>query len=242
MSRQAFRFVAGLIFSTTLCCTAQAHQIWLEPTKDGAQLCFGEFRMNLREDSPGLLDRLAAPSAQLQTIDGLSPVEMSKAVESYVIAKGPGKGASLIAQDPTYPVRESRDEVGVNGRMAWIPAARYIPDFSERAPTLNLDIVPTGTPGVFKVFLGKDPIPKAKVEVIAQSGWSRELRTDNTGVLKVTMPWRGKYLLLTHFNDQTPGERAGKPYDFVTYTTTLFFDQKDGIEALPPPAVAKPSM
>jgi len=242
MSRKPFCLAAALIFSATLSFTVQAHQVWIEPTKDGAQLCFGEFRMNLREDSPGLLDRLATPVAQLQTADGVSPVEMTKGVESYVIAKAPANGASLIAQDPTYPVRESRDEVGVNGRMAWIPAARYIPDFSERAPMLNLDIVPTGTPGVFKVFLGKEPFPKAKVEVVAQSGWSRELRTDNTGVLKVSMPWRGRYLLLAHFNDQTPGERAGKPYDFVTYTTTLFFEQKDGIDAVPPPPAAKPSM
>ena len=239
-----FRLALGLAAClAALSSRVQAHQVWIEPTAQGAaQLCFGEFRMNLREDSPGLFDRLPPPAVLLETKDGVTPVTATKGVESYVLAARPTKGTSLLAQDANYPVRESRDEVGVNGRMAWIPAARYVPDLAARTPRLDLDIVPTGSPGEFKVFLGKDAVPKAKVEVIAESGWSRELRTDTDGVLRLSMPWRGRYLLLTHFNDLTPGERAGKPYDFVTYTTTLYFEQAEGIAPVPAPPKAKPSM
>ena len=43
--------------------TAQAHQVWLENDGGQAQLFFGEFNDNLRETSPGALDKfLATPT------------------------------------------------------------------------------------------------------------------------------------------------------------------------------------
>ena len=38
--------------------SAAAHSIWVEREGDGAHIFFGEFDENLREGSPGLLDRL----------------------------------------------------------------------------------------------------------------------------------------------------------------------------------------
>ena len=37
--------------------SASAHHLWLEADGQGAKLYFGEFEENLREASPGLLDR-----------------------------------------------------------------------------------------------------------------------------------------------------------------------------------------
>lgn len=60
-------------------------------------------------------------------------------------------------------------------RTAWTPAARYIADFPPRTATLTLDIVPAGEPGAFKLFYKDQPLPEAKVEVIALSGWARQV-------------------------------------------------------------------
>ena len=45
--------IAALSFTGS----ASAHHLWLEPDGQGAKLYFGEFEGNLREASPGLLDR-----------------------------------------------------------------------------------------------------------------------------------------------------------------------------------------
>lgn len=51
--------------------TAQAHQVWLENNGGQAQLFFGEFNDNLRETSPGALDKfLATPTLAQQTASG----------------------------------------------------------------------------------------------------------------------------------------------------------------------------
>ena len=46
--------IAALSFAGS----ASAHHLWLEADGQGARLYFGEFDENLREASPGLLDRL----------------------------------------------------------------------------------------------------------------------------------------------------------------------------------------
>jgi hypothetical protein len=48
-----------------------------------------------------------------------------------------------------------------------------VPDFAERAPVLTLDIMPTGKPGAFRVVYDGKPSAKAKLELIAESGWKR---------------------------------------------------------------------
>ncbi|HEX8479672.1 MAG TPA: cobalt ABC transporter substrate-binding protein, partial [Telluria sp.] len=44
---------------------AQAHHIWLEQDGKTVRLQFGEFTLNQRETTPGLLDKFVAPTATL---------------------------------------------------------------------------------------------------------------------------------------------------------------------------------
>ena len=50
----------SVLLAVALLClagSASAHHLWLEADGQGARLYFGEFDENLREASPGLLDR-----------------------------------------------------------------------------------------------------------------------------------------------------------------------------------------
>ena len=55
--------LAAALVWLSFAAAASAHALWLEPEATGFQLHYGEFGENLRESSPGLLDRIDPPPA-----------------------------------------------------------------------------------------------------------------------------------------------------------------------------------
>jgi len=224
--------------ATLFAVPAYAHQIWLEQDGDKAVLYFGEFHENLREASPGLLDRIE-PKAQAISAAGERAIDATKGAGAFALKTGAAAGESLLVEDAHFAIADRK--VGDKTiRTARTMGARHALDFEAREPKLALDIVPTGKPGAFKVFFKGKPLAKAKVEVIAASGWAREVRTDAQGALEVSLPWQGRYVVEVEHTDATPGERAGAPYDVASYVSTLSFVTKDGMASPPPPPAATP--
>lgn len=216
---------------------ASAHHLWLEVDGQGAKLYFGEFNENLREASPGALDRLQ-PQAKAVMGSGERPLTVEKGANGFVLAGKLDPTDSIVAEDTRYPVFErSRD--GTTTRSIYRPAARFVPDRSPRAPALDLDVVPVAG-DKFRVFFKSKPLAKAKVEVITPSGWGREVQTGDDGEFAIGLPWRGIYVLEVHHTDKTPGKRGEELYDVVNYVTSLTVVQPQGIEPLPASAPAKP--
>lgn len=216
---------------------ASAHHLWLEHDGEGVRLYFGEFGENLREASPGALDKLQ-PRAKASTASGEQPLTVEKSANSFVITGPIDASSSVIAEDSRYPVF-ARTRDGVTTRSVYQPAARFVPDLAPRKPLLELDIVPSGADHFQVVFKGK-PLAKTKVAVIAASGWSRELQTGEDGHITVKLPWRGLYVLEVHHADKTPGKRGEEAYDSKNYVTSLTVVQPQGLEPPPPPPPAKP--
>lgn len=224
---------------------AQAHQIWLEqPSGQGAVIRFGEFGDNLREASPGLLDKFGKPVATLLSAKGNSNADGSKTATGFALPFAAGQGDSIVAHDAQYPLYTSK--LGEKETRNWYyPAARLITSFAAQDARLTLDVVPTGAPGEFKVVFKGQALPKAKVNLVVQSGWAREARSDAQGLVKFDMPWKGTYVAEIIHNDRTAGERPGgtgaEKYDGVSYVTTLTYVKSDGIEPLPAgPAAVTP--
>lgn len=227
-----------LVSSLLVLGTAQAHHLWIEQNVQGAQLFFGEFGGNLREVSPGLLDKFGGPVAQRISAKGSEPLQVSKTATGFGLSARAAKGESLVAQDPAYPSFEIKGDKP--GRGIYVPAARLLTDLSKQEPKLTLDLVPTGVSGKdgaeFQAFYKGQPLPKAKVEVITPSGWVQTHHTDEQGKIKASLPWSGTYVLEMPHADHTAGERAGEKYDRASYVTSLTLMQPDGLPALPAPA------
>lgn len=94
---------SALLCGAALSGTAQAHQVWLEQTPAAAQLYFGEFNENLREVSPGLLDRFVQPTAVLVTARGEQALKADKTTNGFVLSGRAGAGETIVAQDTSYP-------------------------------------------------------------------------------------------------------------------------------------------
>lgn len=237
----------SIVIAAALACASNAfaHELWLEPTADGhAVMRFGEFGENLRETSPGILDMFVKPSATLISQGKTQSADGKKTPTGFALPFAARAGDSIVAEDAAFPLRKFKE--GDKEATVWVrPAARLVTDFSAQAPQLPLDLVPTGTPGTFKLVFNGKPQAKAKVTLTTQSGWAKEGHTDAQGVVTFDMPWQGQYVAAAMHNERTPGERAGKQgaehYDGVTYVTTLTYVSPTGVApiAAPTAPVAK---
>lgn len=219
---------------------AQAHQIWLEQTAQGATLYFGEFGENLREASPGLLDKFGQPTAHKVSAQATQPLALRKTAGGFALAGRAAKGEALVAEDPAYPISEWKDN-GTPVRSLYHPAARLATQFAAQPPSLTLDLVPTGQSSKNSVqvqaFYKGQPLPKAKVALVTASGWAQEHHTDADGKLTVPLPWRGTYVLELGHTDKQPGQRGTDSYDRASYVTSLTLVQPTGL----PPLAAVPA-
>lgn len=220
-----------LVLATALVpLAAQAHHVWLEQDTRGARLYFGEFGDNLRESSPGALDKFTKPQARLIDARGEArELSATREAGGIAIAGRAGPGEALVAQESGYPAFDRKEGDKVVGRGIWVPAARWINGFDAQPARLTLDVVPTGKPGEFAVSWKGQPLSDAKVEVVAESGWSRGVTADKDGRFTVALPWQGLYAVEVRHTDRSGAERDGQRYDTASYVTTLSFRLEQGL-------------
>jgi hypothetical protein len=214
--------------------TAHAHQIWLEqPEGQNTILRFGEFGENLRETSPGLLDRLGQPTATLIAAGKETPLTVTKAADGFTLSGKLSPGQSIVAEDAAFPLRTFKQE-GKDVTSWYHPAARFIADDMAQTPKLTLDLTPTGKAGEFRLTFKGQPLARTEVHLLVQSGWGKEARTNAEGVVTFDFPWQGQYVLEASHIDRTPGERPGAgKYDGINYVTTLTRVKPDGLPPVP---------
>jgi uncharacterized GH25 family protein len=224
--------------------SAQAHQIWIEqPDGQNAVVRFGEFGENLREASPGLLDKFGKPSGTLLSAKGEQKADASKSADGFTLPFKAAAGDGIVAEDASYPLytwKQQDKEI----KNWFFPAARLITGFAAVEPKLVLDLVPTGKDGEFKLTFKGQPKAKTKVSLVTQSGWAKEGHTDEQGLVKFEMPWKGTYVAEVSFNDRSAGERAGangpEKYDAVSYATAMTYVKADGVAPIAAAAPATP--
>ncbi|HTG24798.1 MAG TPA: cobalt ABC transporter substrate-binding protein, partial [Reyranella sp.] len=226
------RGVLAALLALSFIGAASAHSLWLERQGDGLRLYFGEFEENLREASPGLLDRLS-PQAKV-AVAGDKALKVDKTAGFFTVAGTVSADDSVVAEDVRIAERRTAEKVT---RVLARLGARYVADFKERPPVNTLDVVPAGKPGAFKVFYQGKPLAKAKLELIAESGWKREFKTDEQGAVEAQLPWRGTYVIEVQHTDATPGKRGEEAYDSVRCASTLFVRVADGQQGPPQPAL-----
>ncbi|MDR1935909.1 MAG: DUF4198 domain-containing protein, partial [Candidatus Accumulibacter sp.] len=114
------------------------------------------------------------------------------------------------------------------------PAARFVSGSAAQEPKLAFDITPTGKAGEFKLTFKGQPLARTEVHILVQSGWGKEARTDDQGLVRFDLPWQGQYVVEASHIDRTPGERPGAgKYDGVNYVTTLTLVKPEGLPSLP---------
>lgn len=234
---------ANKVFSGLLLCfvciSAQAHQIWIEPTGKTYSLHFGEYDENLKEVSPGLLDKLPQPVVVSVVAGEEKPLVAIKSKDGFSLDAKTGKAEALVVEVRNYPVFERKSGEQVT-RSKWVPAARHISSFAVQVPRNMLDVVPNGGPGKFKLFFRAQPLAKAKLTLVAPNGWQKQLQSNEQGEFEVHTLWQGIYLIEIAHKEMVAGEIDGEKYDSASFTSTVSFTQLTG-PATVRPEPAKPN-
>lgn len=221
---------------------ALAHQAWFERAGAEIVLRYGELDENMHEVSPGGLDRFGRLQATWYAARGDKPLALVKLPDRLVLPPGtkPVPGDSFVAIDKHYPMFDTQRD-GKALRTWWVPAARWVGDFSARKPVLPLDIVPTGAKSAGKVefqvsYLG-EPLAGQKLKLATPAGWVRTVTSDVDGKFSVALPWRGLYAIGLYFVDDVAGERnldgKSEKYQLEGYNTALSFHIERGLAPLP---------
>ncbi len=243
----AFRRTA-LLTSLLFLGNAQAHHVWIEQdaaASGNATLYFGEFGGNLREISPGLLDKFIGPVARKVSARGTQALTAQKTPGGFALGVRAVRGEAIVAEEPAYPAYDIKEgDKALRG--IYVPAARLATSWDAgQQPALTLDLVPTGNSNAegveVQAFYKGQPLPKAKVEVVSAAGWSQTHHSDADGKLKVQMPWRGTYVLELSHADKAGGQRGADKWDRASYVTSLTLMQDKGVAPLPTPPAAKPN-
>jgi hypothetical protein len=219
--------------------SASAHQVWIEQDAGGAKLFFGEYGENLREVSPGLLDKFGKPSAR-KAGKGAG-AELTRTPTAFTIPMRAEKGESLVAEDTAYPMWD----IKAGGRGMYLPAARLVTDLAPQEPVLTLDLVPaagsTADTAVLQAFFQGKPLPKAKVAVVTASGWAQEHHTDADGKFSVSLPWSGTYVMEVGHEGPAGARADGEKFVKASYVTSLTVVRESGLQPLPAPPAATPN-
>ena len=232
-SRRSLARLAGALLLAG-CGAAQAHQVWLEHAPHETRLHFGEYADNLRETSPGLLDQFTAVPLLQQPGEPARTSAGRRTATAFVYAPQ-GPADTLWAEAPYPLIDRSKSQ---RPPLRWRPAARWVASLAQPvAPAAALDLVPTGQDGTLRAVFQGAALPRAKVTLVAPSGWAREATTAEDGTVRFALPWQGQYVAEVQHTDKTPGEHQGQAYGEASYVTTLSFVQPHGLPSpgLPPP-------
>jgi len=197
----------ALAISLAIATSAYAHEIWIELHGNEARAYFGHLDRDLREVSPGRLDRIIVPkTAYINAAGEASPLPASFEQDHIALtlpsALSPGDSLAIIHHNgPVYV----KNGIGTH----WIMSARYTSSGVEPiAEHLELDIIPTGDPGAFRVVFEGEALTNAKVRLTHQLGWSMHRVSDQDGIVRFpALPWEGLYMVYAKHLVERKGSR-----------------------------------
>jgi hypothetical protein len=208
------RLAKQAVLATTLVAIsglAQAHYLWIERDHGAANVYFGEWQIDLREDDGKVMKAIQGVTAYSAD---KTPLVMERKFDHWTIAQ-PGKGDVRVFDEVmhrgtkvVYDIKGGRKEtVGVAG-FELVPIA---PD--SNTLTLMLD--------------GK-PLPKTEVKVYGPPKWEKAFTSDDAGRITIETPWKGFYVIRAAYDDDSSGEFEGAKFDKITNVTILSFTVAKG--------------
>lgn len=194
---------------------ASAHMAWIErPSPETVNVYFGE--PDDREKTGGALDRLVPT---ISTNDAAS-LKITREADHIAATVAPGDSEIRLV-DERYP----HFGEGARGVMRPMIYARH--GRTGTQARMAFEFVPVAPGGDrFSLVLQGKALAHHKVTIIAPGYAESEGETDEAGVIALTVPVAGQYLLKASDIDRTPGSFDGKPFDMTARVTTLTFIQK----------------
>jgi hypothetical protein len=195
------------------------HYLWIEKADKGeAKVFFGEVQEGVKEKSGGRLDDIAAPLIQAVDASGKTKKLKFDRREDHFKVRGANEDVLLVSE-ASHPVQDLREYgIGVVKPMFYARIERT--GIRPKEPALDLDILPTDAPNEYRVFFKKQPASGFKVMIYAPNLWMQELKTNESGVVKIETPWPGQYVLDVVHKETSVGTYKENKYEAIRHRGT----------------------
>ena len=196
---------------------AWGHSVWIEPGQDGQLIIRFAEPDGKFEKSPGHLDEIETPAAWKTGDKGPVRLEVQKKADHFLIVGS--KISDAVQIETQFGVLAAP---GKPGRLPHFYARWQPRGAGGAAPALQLDLVPTGKPGEFRVYFRGKPMPEAKATLRTPDEKEQALTADGDGVLRFSASGAGLYMLsLAHHREALPGFSRGQAYDVTSHNASV---------------------
>ena len=197
---------------------ASAHQVWVERDASGpAKVYVGD--VDGERDHGDDVAKLAATTQ----VFGKDSKQLAKLTtkNEYLEAAVSGSGDVRLIADQVWKPWKNKD-----GQMqAAVFNSRA--GRTETAAALDFELVPVKANGnVFTLTFKGEPVADKKVSVINPEKWVKGFTTDKEGRVTVPLQGKGRYILMSNYEQKGDLEVAGEKVQKISYTTTLSFVNK----------------
>ncbi|WP_299320893.1 DUF4198 domain-containing protein [uncultured Maribacter sp.] len=218
--------------------TAHAHYLWVDTAKDGkigveqnVKIHYGEYTYGAIEE----VNKEAFTAVSKFTLWLIHPNGKKEKLNS--LAKENHYLATFIpAENGVYTLALDNNNIDVIDYTAYdfgIFKTHYHSTANVQVGNTVNDITETNKEGLIikelpsqnqeislQVLYKGKPLAKNEVQVYVADQWSKELETDENGMVTFKMPWSTKYILETTTNEDVPGNYNGEKYEFVWHCAT----------------------
>lgn len=202
------------LIATLLCSApivAQAHEVWIERDgSDPARIYLGEPADVQPEGGDPEFHHLKAPK--------LVPASTAELVRKtgYIEVAAPAGDVRAIDDAVFAPWGEEGKKEGV---IYYARAGR-----TETTAALPLELVPTVANGsAFTLIKDGKPVAGAEITVVSPDKWTKELKTDASGVVVVPAKGKGRYILVANQKEEGDLETAGVKVKAIHRISTTTF-------------------
>ena len=220
MKKTLLSIILGL-FSFT---TSLAHALWIETNADGAigkaqeiKIFYGEYAAKEFEETTKWYSDVNTFSLWLVAPDGTKKQLTYTSSDHFFVATfTPDKKG-------TYVLTTGHSAKDIDGTMIYqfnasatvtVGAATEV---TSAIANNELFLVPVKgeKQGVVKAFFKGKPVGKITIVVSGPTGWSKSFETDENGVLKFDLLWKGWYALEGFYTTDEKGNHFDKPYEQI---------------------------
>lgn len=197
--------LARLLGCALVMFTAQAHAayVWLDKEAGTVKAYLGE--LHAKKEAISTLAGVRAYQASGGRDLGLTPEANSISI------------STPLSGDLRFTARAANDKDGLQYYHARFGR-------SETAAASDLELVPTTASGnVFRLLWKGSPVAASQVSVSTGEGWSRTLKAESDGTVKLPVSFPGLYVLEVSVKVSGPITVDGKRYDEARHTATLSF-------------------
>ncbi|HYG18620.1 MAG TPA: DUF4198 domain-containing protein [Ohtaekwangia sp.] len=220
---------------------ASAHYIWIElgsAPQTGKSLevriYYGEFNEGVREISGGRLEELDGIVAWVIGPDGKQTKLNISIEEKYFktsfVPDQPGQYL-IQAVNTVRPVVDwSKFDIGVVRPVYYTTKEVAVGNAKNTPPTFEIPgdaavvIASTREKNTFRILFKGQPLANAKVLFHAPNEWSKELKTDDKGLVSFTPIGSGQYIVECIYAEKVPGNFKGTAYEAIRHRGTTAVD------------------